>query len=79
MGRGKRLRAEPVATMYERGRVSHAKPLRELEREMIEFDAPTFKGSPDRVDAMVYALTHLSGEKPAQPMRIKRLGGFMGA
>lgn len=76
MGRSKRLRAEPVAALYERGRVSHARVFADLEQEMVEFDAPTFKGSPDRVDAMVYALTHLSGIKPASPVVINRVSGF---
>ncbi|MDD1452652.1 hypothetical protein NHF48_019745 [Sphingomonas sp. H160509] len=79
MGRSKRLRAEPVATMYERGRVSHSRVFPELEQQMIEFDSPSFKGSPDRVDALVYALTHLSGERGAGPVKSIRLGGFMGA
>lgn len=78
MGRSKRLRAEPVATMYERGRVSHSRVFPELEQQMIEFDSPSFKGSPDRVDALVYALTHLSGERGAGPAKSYRLGGFMG-
>jgi hypothetical protein len=61
MGRGKRLRAEPVSAMYEQGRVSHAGNFRDLEMQMIEFDSPNFRGSPDRVDALVYGLLHLSG------------------
>lgn len=79
MGRGKKLRAEPVASMYERGRVAHTRVFAELEQQMIEFDAPSYKGSPDRVDALVYALTHLSGERGAGPLKASRLPGFMGA
>ncbi|GAA0456670.1 MULTISPECIES: phage terminase large subunit [Sphingomonas] len=79
MGRGKQLRASPVATMYDRGRVTHARVFPELEQQMIEFDSPHFRGSPDRVDALVYALTHLSGERGAGPMRAYKLRGFMGA
>lgn len=79
MGRSKRLRAEPVATLYERGRVNHSKVFPDLEQQMLEFDLPTYKGSPDRVDAMVYALTHLSGDTIRKPMRTQPLGGFMGA
>lgn len=86
--RGKRVRAEPIQVLYtkgggtnekgdEIGRVHHPKPLPELEQQMIEFDSPGFKGSPDRVDALVWALTHLSGMKPAQPMRITKLKGYM--
>lgn len=89
--RGKKVRAEPVQVLYstkggttregkELGRVHHVKLFPELEQEMIEFDSPGFKGSPDRVDALVWGLTHLSGgERPAKPMRIAPLAGFMGA
>lgn len=58
--RGKRVRAEPVSVLYEHQKVFHAVGLGDLEQEMIEFDAPSFRGSPDRVDALVWALTHLS-------------------
>lgn len=69
-GRKKRLRAEPVAAMYEQGLVHHVpnqlKPtqFRSLELQMVEFDSPGFKGSPDRVDALVYALAFLSEQTP---------------
>jgi hypothetical protein len=79
MGRGKRLRAEPISALYEQGRVSHNGIFRDLEMQMIEFDSPNFKGSPDRVDALVYGLLHLSGMKSSGPMTIRRLGGFMGS
>lgn len=78
--RGKRIRAEPVQVLYQRGRVNHVQTFRELEQQMIEFDAPTYKGSPDRVDAMVWALTHLSGIGPAKPgiATSHRIGGLFG-
>lgn len=63
--RGKRLRAEPIQVLYERGLVNHVKPFRELEQQMIEFDSPGFKGSPDRVDALVWGLTFLSEQGTA--------------
>lgn len=59
--RGKRVRAEPVAALYEQGRVSHAGTFPELEDEMCAFDSIlAARGrSPDRVDALVWALTEL--------------------
>ena len=59
--RGKWLRAEPVAALYEQGRVSHAGALPELEDEMCDFGPDGLSGgaSPDRVDALVWALTDL--------------------
>ncbi|HYF52832.1 MAG TPA: terminase family protein [Salinarimonas sp.] len=64
--RGKYLRAEPVAVLYDGGRVRHVGALPDLEDEMCAF-APGAKGpSPDRLDALVWALTHLMlrGEGP---------------
>jgi len=56
---GKRARAEPVAALYARGCVSHAAAFAELEDEMCAFGAGELKVSPDRVDALVWALTDL--------------------
>lgn len=59
--RGKELRAEPVAHLYAQGKVHHpTTALPELEEQMGMFGAPNFKGSPDRVDALVYAVTELA-------------------
>lgn len=63
--KGKVLRAEPVAALYELGYVRHKPGLRKLEDEMIDFDALTGLSdgkSPNRVDAMVWLLTELSGQ-----------------
>lgn len=59
--RGKWLRAEPVAHLYERGVVSHIGYFAELEDEMCDFglDGLSTKSSPDRLDALVWALTDL--------------------
>lgn len=54
-------RAGPVVTYYAQGRVKHAAHFAELEDEMCAFGAPDFKGSPDRLDALVWALTDLLG------------------
>ena len=67
--RGKRVRAEPVAVLYEKNLVNHVAVFRELEQQMIEFDAPGFKGSPDRVDALVWGLTYLSQSNGYVPAR----------
>jgi phage terminase large subunit-like protein len=64
--RGKFLRAEPVAVLYDQGRVRHAGTFPELEDEMCDFVPGDATRSPDRLDALVWALTHLMlrGEGP---------------
>lgn len=59
--RGKWVRAEPIAALYEQGRVSHVGTFAELEDEMVMFGPNGLAGgaSPDRVDALVWALTEL--------------------
>jgi phage terminase large subunit-like protein len=58
---GKWVRAEPVAALYAAGRVVHAPGLVALEDEMCAFGADGLSAghSPDRVDALVWALTEL--------------------
>lgn len=58
--RGKDIRAEPVAALYEQGRIHHVGDLGKLEDEMCEWD-PLDKSakSPNRMDAMVWAITEL--------------------
>ncbi len=59
--RGKAARAEPVAALYEQGRVRHVRGLSELEEQMCLMTVRGFegKGSPDRVDALVWAMFDL--------------------
>ena len=59
--RGKRLRAEPVAALYEQGRVHHLGAFPKLEQQMCRFVAGGKNGikSPDRLDALVWAVTEL--------------------
>jgi len=61
--RGKIARAEPVATLYEQGRIHHVGAFAALEDQMCafsaDFDRATAGYSPDRVDALVWALTDL--------------------
>lgn len=64
--RGKRLRAEPVAALYEQGRVRHAGAFDALEDQMTRFTGAPGDASPDRLDALVWALTDLmTGPGPA--------------
>ncbi|MEK9768087.1 MAG: terminase family protein [Betaproteobacteria bacterium] len=58
--RGKMLRAEPVAALYEQGRVSHVGGFGDLEDQMCNFVGASNQKSPDRLDALVWALTELS-------------------
>ena len=58
--RGKIVRAEPVAALYERGIVHHAGTFPDLEEQMCSYSASAGKKSPDRMDALVWALTELS-------------------
>ena len=67
--RGKVVRAEPVAALYEQGRVSHLPGLGPLEEQMGRMTVRGFEGggSPDRVDALVWALTELLLGAVARP------------
>jgi phage terminase large subunit-like protein len=68
----KRDRAEPVSGMYDRGVVRHAGVFRELEDELCSFGAADAGPSPDRVDALVWAVRELT-EKPKVRPGILRL------
>lgn len=57
--KGKFARAEPVAALYEQGRVRHNGNLYTLENQMMEYVPATSKKSPDRLDAKVWAITEL--------------------
>ncbi|QBX38892.1 DNA-packaging protein [Brevundimonas sp. S30B] len=57
--RAKRARAEPVAALYEQGRVVHCAAFPELEEELMALGASEHRRSPDRADALVWALTEL--------------------
>jgi len=71
--RGKIERALPVAALYEQGRVKHVGALGKLEDQMARFaSAEVEKKSPDRVDAMVWAVTELSEWSRGEP-RVRRL------
>src|SRR6478609_2200194 len=81
--RGKAVRAEPVAGLYEQGRVHHTGVFDELEAQMTEW-VPGEGSSPDRVDALVHAVLALSdGRGPAEiaapggRMRPRNPGGLL--
>ena len=59
--RGKHVRAEPISALYQAGRISHVGSFPELETQMCQMTADGYQGdgSPDRVDAMVWAFTEL--------------------
>lgn len=75
--KGKVARAEPVAALYEQGRVSHVRGLSDLEDQMAQMTSRGFegKGSPDRVDALVWALYDLMIE-PASKWRNPSIRGL---
>jgi len=64
--RGKVARAEPVAALYERGRVTHHGNLTKVEDQMMNFSVSGYSGagSPDRADALVWGLTELMSANP---------------
>lgn len=87
--RGKAVRAEPVAALYERGKIFHAGEFPALEDQMCSFttgfDRKAAGYSPDRVDALVWAMTELfpgMTERPVQAEQFKiraARGGWMSA
>ena len=64
---GKLARAMPVAALYEAGRVAHIGSFAKLEDEMCTFDGTASGGSPDRLDALVWALRTLMLNGPGTP------------
>ena len=69
--RGKAVRAEPVAALYEQGRIVHLGRLKQLESQMCAMTSNGYmgRGSPDRVDALVWAITEVMIEPAAGFMR----------
>jgi phage terminase large subunit-like protein len=87
--RGKAVRAEPIAALYEQGKVRHVGYFGELEDELCAFSTVGYTGenSPNRADAAVWALTELFPGIVRQPkakaerqvvMREVAIGGWMG-
>lgn len=78
--RGKAIRAEPVAALYEQGKFHHVGEFTELEDQLCDWNPLTDPDSPDRLDALVWAGSYLmlgmgrpiydgKGESPIQPRR----------
>lgn len=67
--RGKRTRAEPIAALYEKHLVHHVGSFPKLEDQMCDWNPSVDTKSPDRMDALVWCLTELSGLNLSTPRR----------
>lgn len=83
--RGKHVRAEPISALYSLGRVSHVGTFPKLEDQMCQMTANGYEGdgSPDRCDAMVWAMTELFPQMTRVATRqfqvpAMGVGGWMG-
>ena len=67
--RGKVARAEPISVLAQEGKVSHVGQHEDLEDQLCAMTPKGFigEGSPDRADAMVWAITELAGKKASEP------------
>lgn len=65
--KGKKARAEPVSALYEQGKVKHAPGLDQLEQQMVTWEPLGSIGSPDRLDALVWAITDLMFKGVVKP------------
>jgi predicted phage terminase large subunit-like protein len=70
--RGKHTRAEPVAALYEQHRIKHVGAFAALEDQLCQWEPHGNMPSPDRMDAMVWAITDLMLER--KTFRRRRLG-----
>ncbi len=70
--KSKVTRAEPVAMLYEQGRVLHTRQFKDLETELSQLGTKNLKHSPDRADALIWAVTHLLLNQNSGP-HIRRL------
>ncbi|MEI8295306.1 MAG: ATP-binding protein, partial [Alphaproteobacteria bacterium] len=66
--RGKTTRAEPIAALYEQERVFHVRPFTLLETQLCTYVQGSTSRSPDRLDALVWALTELFLEAENRPV-----------
>ena len=82
--KGKHVRAEPISALYQLGRVSHVGTFDKLETQMCQVTSAGYQGdgSPDRVDAMVWAMTELfpklNRQKPKVDHRENVSASWMG-
>ncbi|MEX2439738.1 MAG: hypothetical protein WD739_07645 [Actinomycetota bacterium] len=65
--RGKAVRAEPISALYEQSKIHHVGSFPELEDQMCTFTPDSGHPSPDRLDAAVWALTHLMVDSRRPP------------
>lgn len=84
--RGKHVRAEPIAALYEQGRIRHVGAFPELESQMTQMTVHGYEGtgSPDRVDALVWLMTELFPDMVDPVVDVSRfqitaIGGWLGA
>ena len=77
--RGKALRAEPVVALYEQGRVHHVGYLPGLEEQMLSWEPGSGASSPDRIDALVWAITALLPDVARRPASISSPRNLAGA
>ena len=84
--RGKHVRAEPIAALYEQGRIRHVGQFPELEAQMTQFTTEGYQGeaSPDRADALVWLFSELMPDlvdvvPDASSFRIPARRGWQGA
>lgn len=85
--RGKHIRAEPIAALYEQGRIRHVGAFPELESQMTQMTAHGYEGagSPDRLDALVWLMSELFPDMVTQVpdaskyavKKIRMSGGWM--
>lgn len=68
--RGKAVRAEPVVANYEHGRIHHIGDFPYLEDEMVTWIPGESRESPNRIDAMVWAITELMLATEAKPFMV---------
>ena len=69
--RGKHIRAEPIAALYEQGRIAHVGAYPELETQMTQMTSGGYRGdgSPDRLDALVWGLSDLFPDMVSEPVK----------
>jgi phage terminase large subunit-like protein len=68
--RGKLVRAEPISSLYEQGLVLHHGQFRDLEEELMTYSGKDCQRSPNRMDALVWALSSLTDKDKLMPLRI---------
>ena len=68
--RGKFVRAEPIAALYEQKRVKHVERFNNLEDQLCSYNPEITSQSPDRLDALVWGLTELSSRSGTASWRI---------